>query len=159
MSGDTDHTNDDARDSSVASQADDDPSDEDTGYSTLAVLVSAVVGALVTALAYVLVQTQGTLVENLYRVQPTIEGGGVGSDWAAGNTDQMLELLIAFIHVADVVMGLFILVIVFVHWAAFRRLAARMRAPGEAATEEVPPAERDTREGAGESAAAGGGGE
>ncbi|MFB6270430.1 MAG: hypothetical protein ABEH83_10825, partial [Halobacterium sp.] len=50
----------------------------------------------------------------------------------AGNTDPLLDALIVVIHAVDVLMGVFILLMVFIHWGAFRRLAARMRQPGEA---------------------------
>lgn len=103
----------------------------DDGYSALAIAISAVAGVLAAAGAYLLVKVQGTFAENLYRVQPTVDGRGVGSDWAAGNTDPLLDAMIVLIHAADVVMGVFILAIVFLNWAAFRRLAERMQQPHE----------------------------
>jgi hypothetical protein len=106
--------------------------DEDSRLTDrLAVLISAVVGLVVTGLAYWWAQGQGVFVEELYRVQPTVEDGGVGADWVQGNTDPALDAMIALIHAADVLMGLAILFMVFLHWAAFRRLASRMRRPGE----------------------------
>ncbi|WP_336345260.1 hypothetical protein [Halalkalicoccus ordinarius] len=71
----------------------------------------------------------GDFFEALQRVRPTIEGGGVGAEWVRGNTLPALEWLITLVHFADVIMGVFILVMVFIHWIAFRRLAARMRPP------------------------------
>jgi hypothetical protein len=103
----------------------------------LAVIISALVGLVVTGVAYWWAQGFAVFTENLYRVQPTIEGGGVGSDWNAGNTDPLLDAMIALIHAVDVIMGMAILVFVFLHWAAFRRLAARMRQPGERRSDAV----------------------
>ena len=68
--------------------------------------------------------------EEIFRVGPTVQGGGVGTDWIVGNTILALDFLIALTHAADVIMGLAILLMLFVHWAAFRRLAARMQPPG-----------------------------
>jgi hypothetical protein len=48
-----------------------------------------------------------------------------------GNSLPALHFAIALIHAADVIMGLFILLMVFVHWISFRRLAAKMRRPSE----------------------------
>ncbi len=97
----------------------------------LAVLISALVGLIVTGLAYWWAQSQAIFTEELYRVQPTVEERGIGADWVQGNTDPALDAMIAIIHAADALMGLGILVIVFLHWAAFRRLASQMRQPGE----------------------------
>jgi hypothetical protein len=109
--------------------------DDARGISeALAVAVSAVVG-LVVAVASVWYFSGpfDTSFETLYRVDPAAGGEitGVGADWTAGNTDPLLDLLIALTHAADVIMGAFILVMVFVHWGAFRRLASKMREPGE----------------------------
>jgi multisubunit Na+/H+ antiporter MnhB subunit len=106
--------------------------DEDSRLTDrLAVLISAIVGLVVTVLAYWWAQGFAVFTENLYRVQPTIENRGVGSDWVVGNTDPALDAMIALIHAVDVLMGIAILFMVFLHWAAFRRLASRMRRPGE----------------------------
>lgn len=78
--------------------------------------------------------------EDLLRIRPTVAGGGVGAGWEAGNAEFALNLLITLVHLADVVMGLFILVMVFLHWAAFRRLAARMEPPGGRTHERGAPA-------------------
>lgn len=78
--------------------------------------------------------------EDLLRIRPTVAGGGVGAGWEAGNAEFALDLLITLVHLADVVMGLFILVMVFLHWAAFRRLAARMEPPGGRTHERGTPA-------------------
>jgi len=101
------------------------------GYSPISVLVSAVVGVAVALLSVWWASGFGPFYETLFRVSPTVEGGGVGSDWVAGNTIPPLDFLIALVHAADVIMGVFILFMVFLHWASFRRIAARMRHPEE----------------------------
>ncbi|WP_200530272.1 hypothetical protein [Halorubrum sp. LN27] len=73
--------------------------------------------------------SQGIWHEALMRVHPTLSGGGVGASWEAGVTNTVLTFLIDFIHVADVVMGIFILLLMLIHWTAFHRLASRMRPP------------------------------
>jgi hypothetical protein len=105
---------------------------ETSGYSPASVAISAV-GGIVLALVSVW-WAAGTAVfyEGLFRVSPTVEDGGVGTDWVVGNTVPWLDFLIAFVHAADVLMGIFILLMVFIHWGAFRRLASRMQQPGEA---------------------------
>lgn len=103
----------------------------------VAVLVSAVVGLVVAFASIWVVSGMEGDFETLYRVNPTVEGGGVGTDFVAGNTDPMLDALIVAIHAIDVLMGVFILLMVFVHWGAFRRLAARMRPPEEERVEGV----------------------
>jgi hypothetical protein len=110
---------------------------ETSGYSKVSVVISAIVGL---ALAVVSVWwAAGTAVfyEGLFRVSPTVAGGGIGTDWVVGNTVPWLDFLVALIHAADVLMGLFILLMVFIHWAAFRRLAGQMQQPGEGTTEAV----------------------
>jgi hypothetical protein len=107
------------------------------GYSPIAVLVSAVVGIAVALLSVWWASGFGPFYETLFRVSPTVEGGGVGSDWVAGNTIPSLDFLIALVHAADVIMGVFILFMVFLHWASFRRLAARMRHPEESESGEA----------------------
>lgn len=79
----------------------------------------------------------GVFFERPFRVAPTVQGGGIGADWVSGNSITWLDFGIALTHAADVLMGIFILVMVFVHWASFRRLASRMRRPGEASPDEV----------------------
>lgn len=96
------------------------------GYAGWEILVSAVVAVIVTALLTWLTFGFGAFYERLFRVGPTIEKGGVGADWVAGNTIPALDFLIALVHAADVILGLFVLFLVFVHWAAFRRLADQM---------------------------------
>jgi hypothetical protein len=110
---------------------------ETSGYSPASVAISAV-GGIVLALVSVW-WAAGTAVfyEGLFRVSPTVEGGGIGTDWVVGNTVPWLDFLIAFIHAADVLMGIFILLMVFIHWGAFRRLASRMQQPGEERREAV----------------------
>jgi hypothetical protein len=107
------------------------------GYSPISVLVSAVVGIAVALLSVWWASGFGPFYETLFRVSPTVEGGGVGSDWVAGNTIPSLDFLIALVHAADVIMGVFILFMVFLHWASFRRLAARMRHPEESESGEA----------------------
>lgn len=111
--------------------------DDDGGYSGLAVLGSAIVGLVVTALSWWAANAFDVFHEPLFRVRPTVAGRGVGASWVAGNTNTALDFLIALIHAADVLMGVLILVMVFVHWAAFRRLAGQMRQPGEAGRGDV----------------------
>ncbi|NHX41239.1 hypothetical protein BDK61_2338 [Haloarcula quadrata] len=110
---------------------------EVNGYSRVSVLVSAVVGLAVAALALFWAQGFRLGYESLYRVNPSVEGGGIGADWVFGNTIPALDFLIALIHAADVILGAFILVMVFIHWAAFQRLAGKMREPGEDTSEAV----------------------
>lgn len=110
------------------SRADDLPETE--GYERWQVYLSAVVGLVV---AFVLVWVASgfsVFYETLFRVGPT-PSEGVGAEWAAGNTVPWLDALVAITHAVDVLMGLFILVMVFLHWAAFHRLASRMRGGGE----------------------------
>lgn len=73
--------------------------------------------------------SRGVWHEAVMRVHPTLSGGGVGASWEAGVTNAVLTFLIDFIHVADVVMGIFILLLMLIHWTAFHRLATRMRPP------------------------------
>ncbi|WP_227357459.1 hypothetical protein [Haladaptatus salinisoli] len=112
---------------------DNDGTDGDGGLSgRTAIFISALIGIGVTTLAYWWVggwAGNEVFYETLFRVQPTVAGGGVGSDWVAGNTVPWLDALIAITHAADVIMGVFILGMVFLHWAAFRRLANRMQSP------------------------------
>ncbi|SEV85023.1 hypothetical protein [Natrinema salifodinae] len=96
----------------------------------IAFVVSAIVGLVLAVGSIALVSGRGPFFEDLLRVRPSVEGGGVGADWVVGNTEPALEIAIAVVHFADVIMGIFILLMVFIHWAAFRRLAARMRPPG-----------------------------
>jgi hypothetical protein len=110
---------------------------EVTGYARWQVAVSAVVGVAVAVLSVWWVSGFTIAVESLYRVSPTVSGGGVGSDWVAANTIPALDFLIALVHAADVLMGLFILILMFIHWAAFRRLAGMMRQPDEGIAEGV----------------------
>lgn len=77
-----------------------------------------------------LIGIQAIHFETLQRVRPTVDGGGVGAGWVQGNTSTALDWLITLVHFADVIMGVFILALVFIHWIAFRRLAARMQPPG-----------------------------
>ncbi|AEM57520.1 hypothetical protein HISP_09800 [Haloarcula hispanica N601] len=110
---------------------------EVNGYSRVSVLISTVVGLAVAGLALFWAQGFRLGYESLYRVSPSVEGGGIGSDWVFGNTIPALDFLIALIHAADVILGAFILVMVFIHWAAFQRLADQMREPDEDVSEAV----------------------
>jgi hypothetical protein len=101
------------------------------GYSPISVFVSALVGIAVAVLSVWWANGFGPFYETLFRVGPTVEGGGVGTDWVAGNTVPALDFLIALIHAGDVILGVFILFLMFLHWASFRRIAAQMRKPGE----------------------------
>ncbi|NUC71478.1 hypothetical protein HTZ84_03985 [Haloterrigena sp. SYSU A558-1] len=124
-----------------------DGSGDGGGWSgRLAFLLSALFGLGLAVGAVALVTGRAPFFENVMRVRPTVEGGGVGADWVVGNTGPILEAAITLVHLADVVMGIFILLMVFIHWAAFRRLATRMRPPAGSSR-------------AGESAAATDGGE
>ena len=105
---------------------------DEAGYSTVAVAASAVVGLVVAVGSVWAVNAlvgEAAFFETLFRVGPTVQNGGVGADWTTGNTMPALDFLIALIHAADVLLGVFILVLVFLHWASFRRLAGMMRGP------------------------------
>ena len=109
---------------------------ETSSYSRIAILASALVGVVLAVgsvwlTTFLLGGSNGSFFETLFRIGPTVQDGGVGADWTTGNTIPALDFLIALIHAADVILGVFILVLVFIHWAAFRRLASRMRQPGE----------------------------
>lgn len=110
---------------------------EVSGYARWQVVVSAIVGIAVSILSVVWIAGFTVPVETLYRISPSVDGGGVGSDWVAGNSAPALDFLIALIHAADVILGVFILLLVFVHWASFRRLAGMMRQPDEDTGEAV----------------------
>ncbi|WP_265111913.1 hypothetical protein [Halosolutus halophilus] len=92
--------------------------------------IGVLIGVVLSVGSIALVTSQAPFFENVLRVRPSVEGGGVAADWVVGNTEPVLEWLIVLVHFADVVLGIFILVILFIHWAAFRRLAARMQPPG-----------------------------
>jgi uncharacterized membrane protein YqhA len=100
-------------------------------YSRVVIAVNAVISVVVALGLVWVVNGFNIFYERLFRVQPTVDGGGIGANWAAGNQDQWLGLMIDAIHLVDIVMGAFILLMVFIHWGAFRRLASRMRQPGE----------------------------
>lgn len=82
--------------------------------------------------------SQGVWHESLLRVHPTLSGGGVGADWEAGVANAVLTLMIDVVHFADIVMGIFILLLLFIHWTAFHRLADRMQPPQGADTASEP---------------------
>lgn len=111
---------------------------ETAGYERWQVWVSAAVGLLVAIISVWWASGFAVFYETMFRVGPTVEGGGIGTDWVVGNTNPFLDFLIALTHAADVIMGLFILLMVVIHWGAFRRLAARMRQPGESGPESEP---------------------
>jgi hypothetical protein len=110
---------------------------ETSGYGRVPVLVSGAVGVVVSVLLVWWASGFAVFYEELFRVAPTVQDGGVGADWVAGNTIAWLDFLVALTHAADAIMGLFILFMVFLHWAAFRRLAGQMRQPGEGGAEGV----------------------
>ena len=132
-----------------------DQSHDEVKYGKLRVLVSAVVGVAVAFLATALVTTAGgVFYERLFRVGPTVARQGVGSDWVIGNTIPALDFAISLVHAADVIMGVFILVMIFIHWASFRRLAGKMRDPderprGEGVATDGGPGEAEPETGAG----------
>ncbi|AEN04989.1 hypothetical protein [Halolamina sp.] len=100
-------------------------------YSRAVIAVNAVVSAVVALGLVWLVNGYTIFYERLFRVQPTVEGGGIGADWVSGNEIGWLKIMVDAIHIVDIVLGVFILLMVFIHWGAFRRLASRMRQPGE----------------------------
>lgn len=101
---------------------------DDRGLSEMvAVVISAIVGIVVAVGSLIVVQGFDVFFERLPRIQPTVEGGGVGTDWVAGASEPMLALVIKLLHVVDLLMGVFILLMVFIHWGAFRRIASRMQ--------------------------------
>ncbi|SEP13886.1 hypothetical protein SAMN04487948_11636 [Halogranum amylolyticum] len=106
-------------------------------YEGWQVLASAGIALVVTVLTFWWISGFGSFYETLFRVGPTVPGGGVGADWVTGNTIPTLDFLIALIHALDVILGLFVLFLVFLHWTVFRRLAGRMRRPGTAREEAV----------------------
>lgn len=108
-------------------------SDDSTVYSGIEVVISAIIGIVVAVGSVWWVSSAGQW-ERLFRDSPTVEQGGIGADWIAGNTIPVLDFLIAITHAADVLMGAFILLIVFIHWGAFRRLAGKMRQQGSEET-------------------------
>ena len=100
-------------------------------YSRAVIAVNAVVSVILALGMVWVVNGFNLFYETLPRVSPTVEGGGIGADWVSGNEIAWLKIMVDAIHLVDIVMGVFILVMVFVHWGAFRRLAGRMRQPGE----------------------------
>jgi len=129
----------DARESHTERAADPgEPTEPPTGsspestapYEPVPITVSAVIGLAVAYGTVWWASGNAVFYEELFRVVPTVQGGGVGTDWVVGNTIPAFDFLIALTHAADVIMGLGILLLLFVHWASFRRLAARMQSPG-----------------------------
>jgi hypothetical protein len=117
-------------------------SEDSAGYSAVAVVISAIGGLIVAFVSVWAVSVlwgggDAVIWEQLFRVGPTVEGGGIGTDWVAGNTIPALDFLIALTHAADVILGVFILVMVFIHWASFRRLAGRMRESPDGSSEGI----------------------
>lgn len=92
--------------------------------------VSGVLALIISVGSVWLIGVQAVHFEALNRVRPTVDGGGVGAAWVQGNTLPALDWMITLVHFADVIAGVGILVMLFIHWIAFRRLAARMRPPG-----------------------------
>lgn len=110
---------------------------ETSGYSKVSVVISAIVGLAIAVVAVWWAAGTAVFYEGLFRVSPTVAGGGIGTDWVVGNTAPWLDFLVALTHAADVLMGLFILLMVFIHWAAFRRLAGRMQGPDDGTADAV----------------------
>ncbi|KPN31039.1 hypothetical protein SY89_01781 [Halolamina pelagica] len=102
-----------------------------SSYSGTMIAVNAVIAVAVALGAVWVANGFNVFYERLDRVSPTADGGGIGTAFAQGNDIGWLVFMVEAIHAIDVLMGLFILVLVFVHWSAFRRLAGRMRQPGE----------------------------
>jgi len=105
-----------------------------SSYSGTVIAVNAVISVAVALGLIWVVNGFNVFYERLDRVSPTVDGGGIGTAFAEGNEIEWLVFLVEAIHAADVLMGLFILVLVFVHWGSFRRLAGQMRQPGESRT-------------------------
>ncbi|WP_435116264.1 hypothetical protein [Halolamina sp. C58] len=102
-----------------------------SSYSGTVVAVNAVISVAVALGLVWVVNGFNVFYERLDRVSPTVDGGGIGTAFVQGNEIGWLVFMVEAIHAVDVLMGLFILVLVFVHWGSFRRLAAKMRQPGE----------------------------
>jgi hypothetical protein len=100
-------------------------------YSRAVIAVNAVVSVVVALGLVWVVNGFDIFYEELFRVQPTVEGGGIGANWVTGNEIGWMKIMVDAIHLVDILMGLFILLMVFIHWGAFRRLASRMQQPGE----------------------------
>jgi len=115
------------------------PDDDGGGLSDRAAFyISGVFGLVLATASVWYVGERALWFEALWRVRPDVSGGGVGADWEAGLELVALNWAIDLIHYADIVMGTFILLMVFIHWAAFLRLGDRMQ----------PPASRETDTGA-----------
>ena len=102
-----------------------------SSYSGTVVAVNAVISVAVALGLVWVVNGFNVFYERLDRVAPTADGGGIGTAFNTGNEMELLVFMVEAIHAIDVIMGVFILVMVFVHWGAFRRLAGRMRQPDE----------------------------
>lgn len=102
-----------------------------SSYSGTVVAVNAVISVVVALGLVWVVNGFNVFYERLDRVSPTVEGGAIGSAFVKGNEMELLVFMVEAIHVIDVIAGLGILLIMFIHWGAFRRLAGRMRQPGD----------------------------
>ena len=102
-----------------------------SSYPRAVIAVNAAISVVVSLALVWVVNGYNIFYEELFRVQPTVEGGGIGANWVAGNQIGWTKIMVDAIHLIDIVMGAFILLMVFVHWGAFRRLASRMQQPGE----------------------------
>lgn len=102
-----------------------------SSYSGTVVAVNAVISVAVALGLIWVVNGFNIFYERLDRVSPTVEGGGIGSAFDKANEMELLVFMVEAIHAIDVIMGLFILLMVFIHWGAFRRLAGRMRQSGD----------------------------
>lgn len=104
----------------------------------VAFYISAAFGLALAVSSTWFVGEQMVWYEALNRVRPTVSGGGVGAGWEAGLEQVVLNAAIDLIHFADLVMGAFILVVMFTHWAAFHRLGSRMKPPASQRTDPDP---------------------
>ena len=100
-------------------------------YPRAVIAVNAAISVIVAVGLVWVVNGYNLFYEELFRVQPTVDGGGIGANWVSGNSIGWLKIMVDAIHIIDILMGAFILLMVFIHWGAFRRLASRMRQPGE----------------------------
>ncbi|MFB6129162.1 MAG: hypothetical protein ABEJ47_05290 [Halorhabdus sp.] len=111
-------------------------SHESGGNVRARVVISAIIG-IVVATGLVWYVSGGPFFELLPRIEPTLAGGGVGADWSTGRAAPLYTWLLWLTKAAVAVAGLAILYMVLMHWAAFRRLAARMQSRGAAGSGET----------------------
>ncbi|MEF8799444.1 MAG: hypothetical protein V5A56_00190 [Halolamina sp.] len=102
-----------------------------SSYSRAIIAINAAVSVVIALGLVWVVNGFNIFYEELFRVQPTVEGGGIGANWVTGNEIGWMKIMVDAVHLVDIIMGLFILLMMFIHWGAFRRLANRMQQPGE----------------------------